>query len=165
MQDSAFAAAPSRPHTSEDDRNVGRPASRPRRRGRVVLLAEDDPIVRHVIRLLLELQGDTVIEATDGADAVTRAEAHEGRLDLLLTDVMMPGLNGAEACARIRERRPELPTLFISGYYPDAVFPDQRLPGRSAFLAKPFMPEDLGEALERLLGEGVRGTRSRGAGV
>jgi CheY-like chemotaxis protein len=72
---------------------------------------------------------------------------------------MMPGLNGAEVCARVREQRPLLPTLFISGYYPDAVFPGQRLPVRSAFLAKPFMPEELGEAVDRLLAPQQRAHR------
>lgn len=135
-------------------------AHEPRRRPCVVLLAEDDPIVRHVVRLLLELQGDTVIEAEDGTAAVNRAASHAGGIDLLLTDVMMPGLNGAEVCDRIRETRPGLPTLFISGYYPEAVFPGHRLPADAAFLAKPFMPEELSEALDRLLAPVRRSRRA-----
>jgi two-component system cell cycle sensor histidine kinase/response regulator CckA len=118
-----------------------------------VLLADDDPVVRQVVRLLIELQGDTVVEAEDGPQAVARAAEHDGQIDLLLTDVMMPGLTGPEVCQLIRERRPGLPTLFISGYFPEAVFPGQQLPTRSAFLSKPFMPEDLAEALDRLLAD------------
>jgi CheY-like chemotaxis protein len=126
---------------------------KPRRRPRVILLAEDDQVVRHVIRLVIELQGDTVIEAEDGARAVAVADAHLGKIDLLVTDIMMPGMNGAEVCERVRTARPGLPTLFISGYYPEAVFPDQQLPAQSAFLAKPFMPEEFTEAIESLLRE------------
>jgi two-component system, cell cycle sensor histidine kinase and response regulator CckA len=118
---------------------------------RTILLVEDDPVVRHVVRLLLELEGDIVLEAKDGDDALTVLGGYTGALDLLLTDVMMPGLSGAEVCDRVRIDRPGLPTLFISGFYPEAVFPDQRLPDDSAFLAKPFMPEELIDAVNELL--------------
>ena len=120
---------------------------------RVVLLADDDPVVRQVVRLLIELQGDTVIEAEDGAQAVSLAAAHEGPLHLFLTDVMMPGLTGPQACERIRQQRPDLPTLFISGYFPEAVFPNHKLPPRAAFLSKPFLPDELAEVVDRLLSE------------
>jgi CheY-like chemotaxis protein len=121
------------------------------RPSRTILLVEDDAVVRHVVKLLLELEGDTVLEAKDGDEALTVLAGHEGALDLLLTDVMMPGLSGAEVCHKVRADRPGLPTLFISGFYPEAVFPDQRLPAGSAFLAKPFMPEDLIDAVDGLL--------------
>jgi CheY-like chemotaxis protein len=126
---------------------------------RTILLVEDDPVVRHVVRLLLQLEGDTVLEARDGDDALAILGGYHGALDLLLTDVMMPGLSGAEVCERVRAGRPGLPTLFISGFYPEAVFPDQRLPDDSAFLAKPFMPEELIEAVDELL------ARALGVGV
>jgi len=122
---------------------------------RTILLVEDDPVVRHVVRLLLELEGNAVLEAKDGDDALTILKGYQGALDLLLTDVMMPGLSGAEVCDRVREGRPGLPTLFISGFYPEAVFPDHRLPESSAFLAKPFMPEELIDAVDGLLGQTV----------
>jgi CheY-like chemotaxis protein len=118
---------------------------------RRILLVEDDPVVRHVVRLLLELEGDIVLEAKDGDEALSLANSLDGPLDLLLTDVMMPGLSGAEVCEKVRLGRPGLPTLFISGFYPEAVFPEQRLPEASAFLAKPFMPEELMEAVDALL--------------
>ena len=138
---------------------------------RTILLVEDDPVVRHVVRLLLELEGDVVLEAKDGDEALTILGGYHGALDLLLTDVMMPGLSGAEVCDRVRAGRPGLPTLFISGFYPEAVFPDQRLPEGAAFLAKPFMPEELVAALEELLARTAGdatpsrppGTRSRRA--
>jgi two-component system, cell cycle sensor histidine kinase and response regulator CckA len=128
---------------------------------RTILLVEDDPVVRHVVRLLLELEGDAVLEAKDGDNALTILDGYQGALDLLLTDVMMPGLSGAEVCDRVREGRPGLPTLFISGFYPEAVFPDHRLPEGSAFLAKPFMPEELIDAVDGLLGVAVGGRERR----
>lgn len=138
----------------------GDPAASERIR-RTILLVEDDPVVRHVVRLLLELDGHAVLEAKDGDDALTILGGYQGALDLLLTDVMMPGLSGAEVCDRVREGRPGLPTLFISGFYPEAVFPDHRLPQGSAFLAKPFMPEELIDAVDELLGQVVGGGRQR----
>ena len=140
--------------TPDDDPPTGGDPARARLR-RTILLVEDDPVVRHVVRLLLELEGDSVLEAKDGDDALTVVNSYQGPLDLLLTDVMMPGLSGAEVCDRVREGRPGLPTLFISGFYPEAVFPDQRLPEGSAFLAKPFMPEELIEAVDGLIGHAV----------
>jgi two-component system, cell cycle sensor histidine kinase and response regulator CckA len=128
--------------------NDASPGARP---VRTILLVEDDPVVRHVVRLLLELGGDVVLEAKDGDEALTLSGSHEGTIDLLLTDVMMPGLSGADVCRRVRESRPGIPTLFISGFYPEAVFPDHRLPEAAAFLAKPFMPEELTEAVDDLL--------------
>jgi two-component system cell cycle sensor histidine kinase/response regulator CckA len=160
----AFASGEDSPedgHSSTpDDEIPGRDPARARIR-RTILLVEDDPVVRHVVRLLLELEGDAVLEAKDGDDALAVVNGHQGPLDLLLTDVMMPGLSGAEVCDRVREGRPGLPTLFISGFYPEAVFPDQRLPEGSAFLAKPFMPEELVDAVDGLLGEPVGGRERR----
>lgn len=143
-----------------DEPADGDPAASERIR-RTILLVEDDPVVRHVVRLLLELDGHAVLEAKDGDDALTILRGYQGALDLLLTDVMMPGLSGAEVCDRVREGRPGLPTLFISGFYPEAVFPDQRLPEGSAFLAKPFMPEELIDAVDELLGQVVGGRPRR----
>jgi CheY-like chemotaxis protein len=149
---SAFASDPQPAHPA-DAGPAGAPgdAVPGPRSHRTILLVEDDPVVRHVVKLLLEMEGDVVLEAKDGDEALSVLGGHAGALDLLLTDVMMPGISGAEVCDRVRDRRPGLPTLFISGFYPEAVFPDQRLPAGSAFLAKPFMPEDLVEAVDLLL--------------
>jgi CheY-like chemotaxis protein len=131
---------------------------------RTFLLAEDDPVVRHVLRLVIEFHGDHVLEAEDGVKAVALAASYDGPLDLLVTDVMMPGCNGAEVCQRVRLLRPDLPTLFISGYYPEAVFSEAGLPPRSAFLAKPFMPEEFAEAVDRLLGSAHPVAQAHSAG-
>jgi two-component system, cell cycle sensor histidine kinase and response regulator CckA len=158
VDDSSDDEPPSPP---DGDQPAGLDPAAAGRIQRTILLVEDDPVVRHVVRLLLELEGDAVLEAKDGDDALTVLNGHRGTLDLLLTDVMMPGLSGADVCERVREGRPGLPTLFISGFYPEAVFPDQRLPDGSAFLAKPFMPEELIDAVDTLLGEVAAGGSRR----
>ena len=158
--DSSHDGPPGPPH---GDLAAANDATANARIPRTILLVEDDPVVRHVVRLLLELEGDVVLEAKDGDEALTVVGNYKGALDLLLTDVMMPGLSGAEVCERVRLGRPGLPTLFISGFYPEAVFPDQRLPEDSAFLAKPFMPEELIDAVDELLGKVVGGSIDRPA--
>jgi two-component system, cell cycle sensor histidine kinase and response regulator CckA len=175
LRSARFAAAFASGEDAPDDERLSHPNGDPpaasdpaagARIRRTILLVEDDPVVRHVVRLLLELEGDSVLEAKDGDDALTVLSGYHGALDLLLTDVMMPGLSGAEVCDRVREGRPGLPTLFISGFYPEAVFPDHRLPEGSAFLAKPFMPEELIDAVDALLGQAAgreRRVRSRRA--
>ena len=170
LRSARFAGAYASGEESPDDEHLappdgdvpagGDPSSGARIR-RTILLVEDDPVVRHVVRLLLELEGDSVLEAKDGEDALAVVNGYQGALDLLLTDVMMPGLSGAEVCDRVREGRPGLPTLFISGFYPEAVFPDHRLPEGSAFLAKPFMPDELIDAVDGLLGQAVDGRERR----
>jgi two-component system cell cycle sensor histidine kinase/response regulator CckA len=122
------------------------------RSGRLVLLADDDSMVRLVVRLSLEALGFRVMEAENGSDAVIRAAACTESIALLVTDVMMPGLTGPEVCRAVRQRGSDVPTLFISGCYPEAVFPEGEIPPNAVFLTKPFLPGDLGEAVERLLG-------------
>ncbi len=81
-----------------------------------VLLVEDEPAVREVTRAALEIGGYRVLEADGSATAERIASDDETEIDLLLTDVVMPGMNGAELARRICESRPELVTLFMTGY-------------------------------------------------
>ena len=81
-----------------------------------VLLVEDEPAVRQVTRAVLEIGGYRVLEADGPAAAEHIASNVEIAIDLLLTDVVMPGMNGAELARRLRELRPELVTLFMTGY-------------------------------------------------
>ena len=82
-----------------------------------ILLAEDDDVVRDVAGRMLSGAGYTVIGARYGSEALELAERHD--IDLLLTDVVMPGLSGPETARMLRERSPELPVLFMSGYAPE----------------------------------------------
>jgi two-component system cell cycle sensor histidine kinase/response regulator CckA len=128
---------------------------RPAGRQPVVLLAEDNALVREAIRMLIEMQGCTVIEAADGNQAVAFGTAYAGRIDLFVSDAMMPGLNGPEVFKMLRRQRTDLPALFVSGYAVDRVFPNGTLPPGAAYLHKPFSPSQFAEAFEQLVAQNV----------
>jgi len=108
-----------------------------------VLLVEDDAAVRAVTRRILARQGYTVLEAPHGAAALDVIEAHEGRIDLVLTDVVMPEMSGRVFADEVARRSPGLRVLFMSGYPDYEIFRSGLLtPGR-AFLEKPFTTECL----------------------
>jgi PAS domain S-box-containing protein len=123
----------------------------PVRGSETVLLVEDEGPVRLVAMLILEAQGYFVLEAADGADALRRAEEHAGRIDLLLTDVVMPGMNGSELADLLQERLGRLRVLFMSGYTDDAVFRHGLLHKDVPFLQKPFTPTTLTHKVREVL--------------
>lgn len=120
-----------------------------------ILLVEDDEGVRLLIRDELRKLGYRVFEAKNGLEACLVATQHLGRLQLLLTDVVMPGMSGTELARHLRVIKPELRLLFMSGYTDDtnvgAGDP------RSAYLQKPFMPEALAKTIRELLDEDASG--------
>jgi CheY-like chemotaxis protein len=105
-----------------------------------VLLAEDEDGVRRLARFTLEAHGYTVLEATNGAEAIALASGYPERIHLLLTDVVMPELSGREAAEVIRAQRPNMKVLFMSGYTDDAVVRHGIVEATDAFLQKPFTP-------------------------
>jgi two-component system cell cycle sensor histidine kinase/response regulator CckA len=109
-------------------------------RGPTVLVVEDEAGIRGLIRRILVREGYRVIEAADGEEAM-EAAAHEGSIDLLLSDVVMPRLGGRELAERLRRLRPGLKVLYISGYSSDAAV--QAFPEGAGFLQKPFTLESL----------------------
>jgi two-component system cell cycle sensor histidine kinase/response regulator CckA len=116
--------------------------------GRSVLLVEDEDAVRKLARIALESQGYSVIEAVDAEGALEQLTA-DTQLDLLVTDLTMPGMDGQELAERIRTERPAVGVVFISGYISD---PDDldRFAG-ALVLAKPFTPNQLLAAANTLL--------------
>jgi PAS domain S-box-containing protein len=120
-----------------------------------VLLVEDEPDIRGLIRKGLERYGYRVIEARDTSDAVALARSHEGQIDLLLSDVIMPGLNGPDLAQLVVARRPSIRVLYISGF-PSAHLPERcEARQRTWFLAKPFTPEQLARRVRQCLDAGV----------
>jgi two-component system cell cycle sensor histidine kinase/response regulator CckA len=108
-----------------------------------ILVVEDEGDVRELARDVLEMNGYRVLEAMDVADATRLAQTHPGPIDLLITDVMMPGATGPELARRLRAHRPGLPVLCMSGYPESA---DRRVDGEAgwnAWLQKPFTPDML----------------------
>ena len=117
-----------------------------------ILLVEDEPAVRKLIRTILERHRYTVLEAGDGMEALALWEKNSRIIDLLLTDLIMPGgMNGQEIAARLRLERPNLKIVFSSGYSADIAGRDFRLKNGEAFIQKPFAAEQLFRAIRQCL--------------
>jgi PAS domain S-box-containing protein len=127
------------------------PAPAPLRGSGTVLLVEDEAAVRRVAKRVLERSGYTVIEAGDGAAALRACDGHEGEIVLLVTDVVMPGMNGREVARAIQDRRPGVKTLFMSGYNDEAISQHGVLADGASFLGKPFTPETLAAKVREVL--------------
>ncbi|HEY7685702.1 MAG TPA: response regulator [Gemmatimonadales bacterium] len=116
-----------------------------------VLVVEDAPAVRAVVRQVLTRQGYTVLDAPDGAEALRLAAEHTGSIHLLLTDLVMPVLGGRQLSERLSQLRPETKVLYTSGYTDDAVVRHGLLETGVAFLQKPFAPEVLARKVREVL--------------
>jgi CheY-like chemotaxis protein len=114
-----------------------------------ILLVEDEEEVRVLIRDELRKLGYRIIEARNGVEACLVATPHIGKLKLLLTDIVMPGMNGTELARHLRVVKPELKLLFISGYTDDVGIGAGD--PASAYLQKPFTPEALASSVRELL--------------
>ncbi|PYO28479.1 MAG: hybrid sensor histidine kinase/response regulator [Gemmatimonadetes bacterium] len=123
---------------------VARPATtEPRRGAETVLVVEDAASVRMVTRQVLERYGYTVLEAPNGETALRLAAKHHGPIQLLLTDVVMPGLSGRQLAEQLSRLRPEMKVLYVSGYADNAIVHHGILDSGVAYLQKPFTPESL----------------------
>jgi PAS domain S-box-containing protein len=127
-----------------------------------VLLVEDEPMVRALTRDILEMCGYHVLEAGDGGEAVSLCEGYEGEIELLLTDVVMPGMSGKELAKALTPLRPRMKVIYMSGYTDDAVSPHEVLDGGAAFLQKPFTPAALLRRLRETLDPKVASLHSAG---
>lgn len=116
-----------------------------------ILVAEDEAGVRQIMRRVLETRGYTVLTARDGGEAMAMAEGHRGPIDLLMSDVVMPDMNGRELARRLTAIRPTLQVLFLSGYTDDAIFQHGVLQPGVFFLQKPFSPGDLARKVQDVL--------------
>jgi len=120
-----------------------------------VLLVEDNDVVRAMARETLVGFGYTVVEASNGREALKVAGTALDRISLVLTDVVMPLMGGAELAVRLRTMRPDMKFIFASGYASDPVpGPPASSPG-AAFLQKPFSPSTLGKTVRRVLDAGA----------
>jgi PAS domain S-box-containing protein len=116
-----------------------------------VLLAEDEDAVRALVRQVLQSSGCAVLEACDGAHALRLAAQHQGPIDLLVTDLTMPGLDGRGLAERLRTLRPGLRVLYLSGYTEDAAVRQAVSAESLDFLPKPFSPADLAQKVREVL--------------
>ena len=127
------------------------PLGQPQRGTETILLVEDEPSVRTLVRDELRKLGYRVVEAKNGVEACLLATQQTGSLQLLLTDVVMPGMGGRELAQHLSVIKPDLRTLFISGYMDDIGIMAGQEDGTSSFLQKPFTPEVLARAVRNLL--------------
>jgi DNA-binding response OmpR family regulator len=108
-----------------------------------VLLAEDDETVRNLTKAVLAEAGYTVITAADGEEALAKFSGDKDRINLLLLDVIMPRKNGREVYEEALRIRPDIKTLFMSGYAGDVFKEDINLDAGLNFIAKPAPPTEL----------------------
>ena len=116
-----------------------------------ILLVEDEVAVLRIARLVLEKQGYQVIAVTSGREAIKAAESHDGTIDLLLTDVIMPGMGGRELAETLQVRWRDMKVLYMSGYTSDAIIRYGVESAKCAFLQKPFTPFVLAQTVRDVL--------------
>lgn len=116
-----------------------------------ILLVEDEEYVRSLVRKSLQSKGYTVLEASNGQDALRVAQEYRGSIHLLITDVVMPGMSGRELAECLMPLRQEMRTLYMSGYADDAILHHGVLDSGGALLQKPFTAEALAKKVRQIL--------------
>ena len=129
----------------------GDPDGAPQRGTETILLAEDSESLREMAREYLESIGYTVIEAASGTEALQRSSEFAGAIHVLLTDVVMPEMNGRELADQIVQKRPGIKVLFTSGYTDDAIVRHGVLEPGIAFIQKPYRPRALARKIREVL--------------
>ena len=117
-----------------------------------ILLVEDEESVRQLVRDTLAAKGYKVLEAENGEAGCAAAASHQGKLDLVITDVVMPGMGGREMVKQLIETRPGTKVLYLSGYTEDAIISDGSIEKGTAFLQKPFTLQSLSRKVREVLG-------------
>jgi two-component system cell cycle sensor histidine kinase/response regulator CckA len=118
-----------------------------------VLVVEDESALRRLISVSLEKCGYTVLAAEDGTDAIRIVENNSDKIDLVVSDLMMPKMNGLELRKKAILLRPEMRFLLISGYAEDTIGQTEHLPHDAGYLEKPFLPIELARKVRELLNE------------
>ena len=119
--------------------------------GETILLVEDEDPIRLLMRRMLEAHGYRVLEARNGYEAMALAEAHRAPIDLLLTDVAMPGISGFDVVDRVIAGHPEMKVLFITGQANHVVVRRGLNESRRPFLLKPYTQVDLAQKIREVL--------------
>ena len=143
-----FPAATGKPIDDGVAEPPGLPSTHPMKK--IILLAEDEASVRKFLGAVLRQRGYLVMEARDGAEGLAIG-AREPRIDLLLTDVIMPNMNGGELALKLKAVKPEIKVLFISGYTKDVLSQDPTVDPDTHFLQKPFNQNDLIVKVEEIM--------------
>ncbi|NTW52573.1 MAG: PAS domain S-box protein [Chlorobiaceae bacterium] len=120
-----------------------------------IMLVEDEPSILKLCKIILERNGYNVIAFCKSTDAIREAEAYRGTIDLLVTDVMMPEMNGSELSGKLLATRPDLKVLFISGYTDDVISQNSIFEAGFNFIQKPFQPKALITTVYNILNSGL----------
>jgi DNA-binding NtrC family response regulator len=117
-----------------------------------ILIVEDEAALRRILKIALEKAGYRVLEASNGRQAIASWENAPGKIDLLLTDMVMPeGVSGRDLATRLRTLQPGLPVIYTSGYSPELSDPAVVVEKQSFFLAKPYKPAEMLALVRRCL--------------
>ncbi len=128
-----------------------KPQEAQKRGSETILLVEDDPAVRDLVSAMLGKQGYRVLVSQEPSDVGGICEKHSGRIDLLLTDLILPGMSGRDIAKRVGALRPDIKVLFMSGYTDDALIHSHGFDETFAFLQKPFSAVSLGTKIREVL--------------
>jgi len=136
---------------SEESTTAVKAGAEASRGSETILLVEDEESVRQLVRETLVARGYTVMEAQSGEEGLQVAQGHSGPLDVVITDVVMPGISGRELAKRLTDARPETRVLYLSGYAEDAIVHEGVLEPGTAFLQKPFTLQTLSRKVREVL--------------
>jgi CheY-like chemotaxis protein len=120
-----------------------------------ILLVDDEPTISRMTRMMLEKKGYTVLSAASPTEAIEKAETHSGAIDLLMTDVIMPEMNGRDLAEKIIGLHPVIKLLFMSGYPADVIGHRGILEHGAPFIQKPFSMTDMTSKIRELLDTGL----------
>ena len=116
-----------------------------------LLIVENEAAIRNLLQIALQKKGYTVLAAASGHEALDIVRGHAGSIDLLITDVVMPDMNGPELARQLAVIRPGTGTLFMSGYLDDALGDHCMLPAHVNFIQKPFSPRTIAQKVREIL--------------
>jgi DNA-binding NtrC family response regulator len=116
-----------------------------------ILMVEDDEAVRDLMQRALRARGYTVLDAPTTAEAIATAQRYDAPIDLLVSDVVMPGLNGPDLAQRIIQFRPQIGLLYVSGFTNNLPIRSDSISSRAAFLPKPFTAQVLASRVRECL--------------
>jgi CheY-like chemotaxis protein len=150
-QGTSFSIYLPRIDTAPVQDQVDAPTASNLRGNETVLVVEDENEVRRLTRTILESYGYRVLEAANGEEAVNVSENHSGEIHILVTDVILPGMDGKVVSDRLRALRPKLKVVYMSGYPDDIISPRGIVERDVAYLLKPFRPDVLAAKVREVL--------------
>jgi two-component system cell cycle sensor histidine kinase/response regulator CckA len=116
-----------------------------------ILLVENGEMLRPLLCEILRREGFEVLAAKDGDEALSVWEGHQDQIDLVVTDVVMPGISGKELVERLRSLRPEIKVIYMSGYEASLLSVGNKFGSEVTFLQKPFRPAELSKSVREIL--------------